>query len=154
MGGLNRNSSAATDDFDANNNNIHSQSLNELSREYETTDRHLINGAMRLLETRFKIAHALRHSPLHNTDWAMLLELFVGSQHSTIYVKQLILISGESSTAAMRRIVRLEEDGLITRHPDHHDRRRVIVQLSDQGFATVRMLLQNIFGSSANNLAG
>ncbi|AZI35756.1 hypothetical protein NT2_10_01320 [Caenibius tardaugens NBRC 16725] len=107
----------------------------------------MISEALRLLNTRSQMSEFFKSNPLHDGDWIMLLELFISGKSETIYVKQLALTSAESATAAMRRIDRLESEGLISRHPDHRDRRRVIVQLSEQGYAAVQMLLHNIFGS-------
>lgn len=116
-------------------------------KEKDISENKIILCAMRLLKTRSHMSEYLKQSPLHDGDWVMLLELFVSGQNDTTYVKQLTLASAESSTAAMRRIDRLESEGLISRQPDHQDRRRVIVQLSEQGYAAVKMLLQNIFGT-------
>lgn len=97
-------------------------------------DQRLIESARRWLSARRTIFELFPKDLLKDASWAMLLELFLNWEEGGIcYVKQLIITSGESSTAAMRLLDRLEAGALIERMPDPLDRRRVMVQLTEFG---------------------
>lgn len=106
----------------------------------------LVEGARQLLQARLKMARIAPPGLLRDSAWDMMLELFIsGEEGGILYVKQLILASGESSTAAMRRIDRLEEAGFLERFPDPLDRRRVIVRLKARGHAAMLAMLEHVF---------
>lgn len=110
----------------------------------------LVEGARQLLQARLKMARIAPPGLLRDSAWDMMLELFIsGEEGGILYVKQLMLASGESSTAAMRRIDRLEEAGFLERFPDPLDRRRVIVRLKERGRAAMLAMLEHVFEPDA-----
>lgn len=116
------------------------------TRAGSVAEKQLVEGARQLLRARLKMADIAPKGLLRDSAWDMILELFInGEEGGILYVKQLMLMSGESSTAAMRRIDRLEEAGFIERFPDPLDRRRVIVQLKDVGRTAMLAMLQHAF---------
>jgi DNA-binding MarR family transcriptional regulator len=77
--------------------------------------------------------------------WDILLELFVAEQRGrAICIKDLILVSGETSTSALRRIVRLEDAGFLQRRHDTADHRRVSVALTAKGDVAMTALLRSL----------
>jgi DNA-binding MarR family transcriptional regulator len=109
-------------------------------------EKQLVEGARQLLQARIKMERLVPKGLLRDSAWDMMLELFInGEEGGIIYVKQLMLASGESSTAALRRIDRLEEAGFIKRFPDPLDRRRVIVELQERGRTAMRAMLKHVF---------
>jgi DNA-binding MarR family transcriptional regulator len=106
----------------------------------------LLEGARQLLQARLKMARLVPKGLMRDSAWDMMLELYISGEEGGIsYVKQLILTSGESPAAAMRRIERLEEAGFIERFIDPLDRRRVIVRLSGRGHAAMLAMLEHVF---------
>jgi UDP-N-acetylmuramoyl-tripeptide--D-alanyl-D-alanine ligase len=106
----------------------------------------LLEGARQLLQARLKMARLVPKGLLRDSAWDMMLELYISGEEGGIsYVKQLILTSGESPAAAMRRIDRLEEAGFIERFIDPLDRRRVIVRLTGRGHAAMFAMLEHVF---------
>lgn len=66
--------------------------------------------------------------------WEMMLDLAVAEASSRhISVTSLCIASGAPTTTALRRIDDLEEAGLLKRVPDGRDRRRILVELTEQG---------------------
>lgn len=111
----------------------------------------LLEGARQLLQARLKMARIVPKGLMRDSAWDMMLELYISGEEGGIsYVKQLILTSGESPAAAMRRIERLEEAGFIERFIDPLDRRRVIVRLSERGHAAMFAMLEHVFEKAEN----
>ncbi|MQT13513.1 response regulator [Segnochrobactrum spirostomi] len=66
--------------------------------------------------------------------WDMLLDLALSEASGRrISVTSLCIASGVPTTTALRRLDDLQAAGLIERMPDDRDRRRILVQLSDDG---------------------
>lgn len=106
----------------------------------------LVAGARQLLRARLRTARITPGGLLSDTAWDMMLELFIhAEQGEPLYVKQLLLLSGGSTTAAMRRIDRLERAGFIERRPDPVDGRRVVVRLGAAGRAAMLAVLRDVF---------
>lgn len=75
-----------------------------------------------------------------------MLELFIcGEEGGILYVKQMVIASGESPAAAMRRIDRLDEAEFINRIPDLLDQRRVIVRLTERGRSAMLAMLKHVY---------
>lgn len=120
------------------------------ARNNSVAEKLLVEGARQLLQARLKMARIVPGGLLRDSAWDMMLELFInGEEGGILYVKQLIIASGESSTAAMRRIDRLEEAGFLERFPDPLDRRRVIVRLKERGRAAMVAMLEHVFEPDA-----
>ncbi|MFH3478235.1 MULTISPECIES: response regulator [Xanthobacter] len=66
--------------------------------------------------------------------WEMMLDLMMSEAHRReISVTSLCLASGVPTTTALRRIDELMEAGFVSKHPDPHDRRRIMVRLTPLG---------------------
>lgn len=110
------------------------------------TDKRLVEGARQLLQARIRTAKLFPKGILRDAAWDMLLELFIsGEEGGFLYVKQLMIASGESVAGSMRRIERLEEADFITRNSDPLDQRRVIVRLTERGRTAMISMLRHIF---------
>ena len=106
----------------------------------------LVERARHLIRIRTQLEAFIPQGLIKDWAWDMLLELFIHAEEGNlVYVKQLILASGVSATAAMRLIDRLEEAELIRRLADPLDSRRVIVTLSDRGWDAMVVLLRSLF---------
>jgi DNA-binding MarR family transcriptional regulator len=80
-----------------------------------------------------------------DSAWDMLLELFIaGQQNRVICTKELIFVSRETHASALRRIDRLEEAGMLLRHQDTSDHRRVIVSLTHKGEEAMSAMLRSL----------
>lgn len=120
------------------------------ARNSSVAEKLLVEGARQLLQARLKMARIAPRGLLRDSAWDMMLELFIsGEEGGILYVKQLMLASGESSTAAMRRIDRLEDAGFLERFPDPLDRRRVIVRLKERGRSAMLAMLEHVFEPDA-----
>lgn len=77
--------------------------------------------------------------------WDMLLELFaLRSEDHRVSVSKLSLAAGVPGTTGLRWIDKLETESLVFRIADPLDGRRVWIELSQQGVATMRAYLQRI----------
>lgn len=66
--------------------------------------------------------------------WEMMLDLMMSEAHRReISVTSLCLASGVPTTTALRRIDDLMEAGFVAKHPDPHDKRRIMVRLTPLG---------------------
>ena len=93
-------------------------------------DRSLPDLARQLQHMRAKAAKLFPRDVFRDSAWDMVLELFIaGQENRVICVKELIFVSGETSTSALRRIDRLEAAGLLSRSHDPDDHRRMAVTL-------------------------
>ncbi len=71
--------------------------------------------------------------------WEMLLDLAMAQAAGRqVSVSALCASAGTSTTTALRRLEALEQEGLVERRPDPEDRRRVWLQLTHKGGASVR----------------
>lgn len=114
------------------------------------SDRKLVEGARQFLQARKRISGFGPKGLFRDTAWDMMLELFISREEGgVLYVKQLMLASGESTAAAMRRIDRLEDAGFMQRLPDPLDHRRVIVRLTDRGRSGMIAMLREVFDPQA-----
>jgi len=113
--------------------------------------RQLVEVAKQLLQARQKIGDLVPKGLFKDSAWDMMLEMFIGGEEGdTLYVKQLMIASGETTASAMRRIDRLEGARFMERIPDPLDQRRVIVRLTERGRAAMIAMLQHVFEPQAN----
>lgn len=95
---------------------------------------------------RTKIIPLFPRDVLRDSALDMLLELFVAQfRNRDVCIKELIIVSGETSTSALRRIDRLEASGMLRRRPDPADHRRVAVALTEKGDDAMRAMLHHLF---------
>jgi DNA-binding MarR family transcriptional regulator len=102
--------------------------------------------ARKMQSMRARVVDLLPRDVFRDSAWDMMLELFVAEQQKRLVcVKELILVSGETSTSALRRIDRLEAAELLRRRNDPVDHRRVAVALTSKGNAAMCTMLHNLF---------
>jgi DNA-binding MarR family transcriptional regulator len=105
----------------------------------------LLRLALQAQRMRKTVAALFPRDVFRDFAWDILLELFVAEQRGrAICVKDLILVSGETSTSALRRIDRLEGAGLLQRRHDSPDHRRVSVALTAKGDEAMTALLRSL----------
>lgn len=110
---------------------IHSQRLAEKARQ--------------LLKARKVISKVMPKNLFKDSAWDIMLELYLGAiEGGVIYVKQMIIASGERPATGIRIIARLEDAGFIERNSDDLDQRRVIVNLTQRGRQAMELLLSGI----------
>ncbi|EZP52936.1 MULTISPECIES: MarR family winged helix-turn-helix transcriptional regulator [Sphingomonas] len=106
----------------------------------------LLARARQARQLRARMSHFLPRDLLVDPAWDMMIDLFVAAgTGERLYVKDLTLMSGESTTSAMRRIDRLQEAGLLSRHADPADHRRVRVRLTGKGYQAMAAMLDHLF---------
>lgn len=106
----------------------------------------LVEGARQMLQGRKKIANIAPKGLFRDSAWDMMLELFISeAEGGVVYVKHIMLASGESAAAAMRRIDRLHDADFIVRIADPLDHRRVIVRLTGRGRQAMIAMLKDVF---------
>lgn len=106
----------------------------------------LAGHAEQLFRARTKMAEVAPKGLLDDAGWDMMLTLFLNAEGKDIlFVKQLVVASFFTPTAAMRRIARLERAQFLKRRPDPVDKRRVIVQLTERGRSAMIEVLQHAF---------
>ena len=111
----------------------------------EVTAPSLLDLARQTQLMRASTAQFFPRDVFRDSAWDMMLELFIADQQSRpICVKELILVSGESSTSALRRIDRLEGAGLIRRRTDPADHRRLAVTLTQRGTDAMTAMLRHL----------
>lgn len=106
----------------------------------------LLDLARQTQAMRANVAQFFPRDVFRDSAWDMMLELFIAEQQARpLCVKELILVSGESSTSALRRIYRLEESNLLRRRTDPTDHRRLIVRLTQRGTDAMTAMLRHLF---------
>lgn len=95
------------------------------------------------LKTMANRASVLGADLFADPAWIIILEVYL-AQHDRkpISVSSACIGSGAPPSTALRHIMRLENAGLISRHPDRSDNRRVHLRLSDDGEHRIASLLQ------------
>jgi DNA-binding MarR family transcriptional regulator len=115
----------------------------------------LLAMARKARELRKHLTAAFPHDIFVDKAWDMMIELVIAhASCETLWVKDLILLSGERPTSALRRIDRLQETGLIVRHTDPRDHRRVRVELTARGVASMTAMLRHLYGGDDGTPAG
>lgn len=110
----------------------------------------LTDRASQLFRARAKMAEVAPKGLLDDAGWDMMLTLFLNAEdNDVLFVKQLVVASFFTPTAAMRRIARLEQAQFLKRRPDPLDKRRVIVQLTDRGRSAMIDVLEHAFVKTA-----
>ncbi|WP_341786466.1 MarR family transcriptional regulator [Sphingomonas leidyi] len=116
-------------------------------------DGSLLDLARQLQRMRAKAAKLFPRDVFRDSAWDMVLELFIaGQQQRVVCVKELIFVSGETSTSALRRIDRLEAAELLHRSHDPDDHRRMAVTLTDKGDAAMRAMLHSLFPGDSSSI--
>jgi DNA-binding MarR family transcriptional regulator len=106
----------------------------------------LLARARHARQLRTRMAGLLPPDLFVDPAWDMMLELVIESEEGRQpCVKELIAASGESATTALRRLDRLQANGLITRTLDRRDHRRVLIALTEKGKAGMAGMLEHLF---------
>lgn len=89
--------------------------------------------------------------------WSMLLELFMaGSGGNAAKTKDLVFVSGQSETTALRIIDRLVAEGLVSRNKDPRDGRVTLNRLTEVGMMRLHLFFTTLAGlehASAEDVA-
>jgi hypothetical protein len=118
------------------------------------SDQSLLGLAIRARATRGRMRALFPADLCSDTAWDMMLEVFITQlQRRNVCVKELILVSGSSSSSALRRIDRLEDGGLIRRRLDRDDHRRTTVQLTERGHTAMVLMLEQFLCPTATRHA-
>lgn len=106
----------------------------------------LLARARQARQLRSTMSAFLPRDLLVDPAWDMMIDLFIAvATDERLYVKDLILMSGESAASAMRRIDRLQQAALLARHQDQTDHRRVHVRLTARGQSAMAAMLEHLF---------
>jgi DNA-binding MarR family transcriptional regulator len=77
--------------------------------------------------------------------WAIMLDLFEAYlTQQTRSVKSVAIASGVPSTTAFRHLAQLEAEGLLEKRSDVCDKRRILVQMTDEGRRKMFKYFENI----------
>ncbi len=116
------------------------------------SDQSMLGLAIRARTSRERMRSLFPAELCSDTAWDMMLEVFITQlQKRSVCVKELVLVSGSSSSSALRRIDRLEDAGLIRRRLDPRDHRRTTVQLTDQGYTAMVLMLEQFVCPAASH---
>lgn len=103
-----------------------------------------VSSVRQILRARQRRASFFRSSLFADPAWDMLLELYAAEREQRrISVSSLTIASGVPATTALRWIKILEDEGLIERHPDRFDRRRVFVHLTPGAINAMQRYFQS-----------
>jgi DNA-binding transcriptional ArsR family regulator len=82
--------------------------------------------------------------------WDMLLDLFACRlEESKVYISDACIAASVPQTTALRWVDRLEECGLVERHPDPADSRRIYVELTETAAWRIELWLSATFHADA-----
>ncbi|MDR6116595.1 MULTISPECIES: winged helix DNA-binding protein [unclassified Sphingomonas] len=94
-----------------------------------------------ILERRI-VGEALGFSLVENANFDILMELYLArAERRPVFVWSLCAAANTPHSTAYRKIKELIEAGLIVRHDDRKDRRRVEVELTESGIAMIERLV-------------
>ncbi len=111
----------------------------------DVTEPTLLELARQAQKMRATVVKLFPRNVFRDSAWDMMIELFTaGQQNRVMCIKDLILVSGETSTSALRRIDRLETAGLLQRRHDSPDHRRVSVDLTAKGEEAMTAMLRSL----------
>lgn len=109
----------------------------------------LLARARQARQLRATMSGFLPADLLVDPAWDMVIDLFIAAATGEpLFVKDLILMSGESPASALRRIDRLQTASLLTRLVDPRDHRRVQVRLTNKGVAAMSAMLDHLFDAN------
>lgn len=108
--------------------------------------RELARLAKHMVKVRRALAGLYPEELFRNSAWDLMLELFVArGEGRALCIKDLLAISRESATSALRGIDRLQSAGLLSRRLDPRDHRRMQADLTDRGYTAVVLMLEQLF---------
>jgi DNA-binding MarR family transcriptional regulator len=123
--------------------------------EFEGGEPSILELARRAQQTRAMVSRLFPRDIFWDSAWDMVLELVIANEENrSVCVKQLICASGETSTSALRRIDRLEQDGIVVRRHDADDHRRVSIALSLKGEEAMAAMLRSLIVDRARPIQG
>ncbi|GGO91352.1 winged helix DNA-binding protein [Stakelama pacifica] len=81
-----------------------------------------------------------------DSAWDMMIELMIAHEEGrSLCMKDVMLAASETPAGAARRVDGLTEAGLVRRHADNQDQRRIHVSLTPKGHAAFAGLLRDMF---------
>ncbi len=94
----------------------------------------LLQQARQIQRTMIDLHAALPPILFRDANWTVMLGCVIALlEKRPLCVKQIRSLLDESGTGVLRRIVALEESGIVGRRCDHRDRRRTLVLLTVRG---------------------
>lgn len=114
--------------------------LLDAARRADLTPAELKRRARAVISERGRRAQFFGRAMLGEPAWDILLQLYV-SDHGVLAIRDVVLMTEEPKSTAIRWIAYLEEKGLVGRRPDPVDRRLIQVELLERG----RALLDGYF---------
>lgn len=116
-------------------------SIDYSSRQYITTLQWLIDARRK----RFKYLHG---APISDASWDILLDLMLSQLKGVpVAASSASLAAAIPLTTALRRVSEMVGDGYIVRRGDPSDKRRDIIEISEETFEGVKQYLNNIMSS-------
>ena len=120
------------------------KSLDELVEPEEVSEPATVNRVRAILKSRRLREQHFDAGLFADPAWDMLLELYMAELGQyRISVSSLCASAAVPATTALRWMKTLEEKGLVMRHPDPSDGRRIFVALSDEA----EQKMERVFGA-------
>ncbi len=106
----------------------------------------LLARARQARRLRATMAAVMPPSLLLDPAWDLMLDLLIAfEQRESLCVKDVVYLSGENPTSALRRLDKLQASGLLRRTVDPHDHRRTQVELTPAGRDAMARMLDHLF---------
>lgn len=101
----------------------------------------------RLIDMRNAVGDALGYEFCPSPIWDMLLDLYLARHENRgVYLWSLYMVAHVSPSTAQRRVVEMEQQGLLMRELSDRDRRCIGVEMTEVGVETVNSLLDRLIG--------
>lgn len=101
----------------------------------------------RLIDMRNAVGDALGYEFCPSPIWDMLLDLYLARHENRgVYLWSLYMVAHVSPSTAQRRVVEMEQQGLLMRELSDRDRRCIGVEMTESGVEKVNSLLDRLIG--------
>ncbi|MFH1151367.1 MAG: MarR family transcriptional regulator [Actinomycetota bacterium] len=115
-----------------------------------------VEQAARMLIAATRLTHGMIMTELREVGLRPPQAAFLAFMHQTgpLRMSDLSRFANITSSVATRFVERLEDRGMVERVPDEHDRRVVLVRLSDEGKSIAEHLLETYTARLEESLEG